>query len=288
MFIPSRVRLSVHATLIPPISGPSRFFTLGAERTRSVHGRRRSVPPARQPEGEEALSSSKAWRVRSPAMVVFSLIAAGCGDEDSDRRGRWQPAGRRGRRGQHLGAPARHRLVRPVGSRRPPVLHRGVRGGRPVGRRGLQHRQRRGRRLDAAVAGRAGHRGRRQRDRPAGLDTGSGATIIDQARESDVQVVEYDRFNTGGSGGDAYVELEQRLSRRGDGRGDDEPAIDALGLARRGGVMLNGGEEDNNSSSSCSSRATRRRSVPRVVTPATGSWSRTTSSPSGTTPRPRR
>ena len=40
------------------------------------------------------------------------------------------------------------------------------------------------------------------------LDTGSGATIIDQARESDVQVVEYDRFNTGGSGGDAYVSFD--------------------------------------------------------------------------------
>jgi ABC-type sugar transport system substrate-binding protein len=35
------------------------------------------------------------------------------------------------------------------------------------------------------------------------LDTGSGATIIDQAKEADVQVVEYDRFNTGGSGGAA-------------------------------------------------------------------------------------
>ena len=33
------------------------------------------------------------------------------------------------------------------------------------------------------------------------LDTGSGATIIDQAKEAGVQVIEYDRFNTGGSGG---------------------------------------------------------------------------------------
>src|SRR5215207_7053125 len=40
------------------------------------------------------------------------------------------------------------------------------------------------------------------------LDTGSGATIIDQAKEADVQVVEYDRFNTGGSGGAAYVSFD--------------------------------------------------------------------------------
>ena len=34
----------------------------------------------------------------------------------------------------------------------------------------------------------------------------SGATIIDLAREADVKVVEYDRFNTEGSaGGDVYV-----------------------------------------------------------------------------------
>jgi len=33
------------------------------------------------------------------------------------------------------------------------------------------------------------------------LDTGSGSTIIDTAEEAGVQVVEYDRFNTGGSGG---------------------------------------------------------------------------------------
>jgi D-xylose transport system substrate-binding protein len=78
------------------------------------------------------------------------------------------------------------------------------------------------------------------------LDTGSGATIIDQAKESDVQVVEYDRFNTGGSGGDAYVSFDN--VQVGAAMAEAmEPAIDALGLAPARVVMLNGGEEDNNS-----------------------------------------
>ncbi|MFM7718564.1 MAG: sugar ABC transporter substrate-binding protein [Actinomycetota bacterium] len=77
------------------------------------------------------------------------------------------------------------------------------------------------------------------------LDTGSGATIIDTAKAAGVQVVEYDRFNTGGSGGAAYVSFDnvqvgatmaQIL----------EPAIDGLGLEKPRVVMLNGGEEDNN------------------------------------------
>ena len=40
------------------------------------------------------------------------------------------------------------------------------------------------------------------------IDTGSGGTIIDQAKEAGVQVVEYDRFNTGSSGGAAYVSFD--------------------------------------------------------------------------------
>jgi D-xylose transport system substrate-binding protein len=78
------------------------------------------------------------------------------------------------------------------------------------------------------------------------LDTGSGATIIDQAKDADVQVVEYDRFNTGGSGGDAYVSFDN--VQVGAAMAESmEPAIDALGLAPARVVMLNGGEEDNNS-----------------------------------------
>jgi len=78
------------------------------------------------------------------------------------------------------------------------------------------------------------------------LDTGSGATIIDQAKEADVKVVEYDRFNTGGSGGDAYVSFDnvQVGAKMAEAM---EPAIDALNLAPARVVMLNGGEEDNNS-----------------------------------------
>ena len=78
------------------------------------------------------------------------------------------------------------------------------------------------------------------------LDTGSGATIIDQAKDAGVKVVEYDRFNTGGSGGDAYVSFNN--VQVGAAMAEAmEPAIDALNLAPARVVMLNGGEEDNNS-----------------------------------------
>jgi D-xylose transport system substrate-binding protein len=78
------------------------------------------------------------------------------------------------------------------------------------------------------------------------LDTGSGATIIDQAKEAGVQVVEYDRFNTGGSGGVAYVSFDNVAVGEAMATAM-EPAIDALGLDQPQVVMLNGGEEDNNS-----------------------------------------
>jgi D-xylose transport system substrate-binding protein len=78
------------------------------------------------------------------------------------------------------------------------------------------------------------------------LDTGSGATIIDQAKDAGVKVVEYDRFNTGGSGGDAYVSFDNVAvgAAMAEAVG---PAIDALGITPARVVMLNGGEEDNNS-----------------------------------------
>ncbi len=76
-------------------------------------------------------------------------------------------------------------------------------------------------------------------------DSGSGATIIDLAREADVAVVEYDRFNTEGSGGDVYVSFDN--VRVGATMADVlEPAIDGLGVDVPQVVMLNGGEEDNN------------------------------------------
>jgi D-xylose transport system substrate-binding protein len=78
------------------------------------------------------------------------------------------------------------------------------------------------------------------------IDTGSGATIIDNAKDADVEVVEYDRFNTGGSGGAAYVSFDNVEVGRTMAR-ELEPAIDALNKPKPRIVMLNGGEEDNNS-----------------------------------------
>ena len=78
------------------------------------------------------------------------------------------------------------------------------------------------------------------------LDTGSGATIIDTAKDAGVEVVEYDRFNTGGSGGAAYVSFDN--VQVGATMAEElEPAIDDLGLDKPKIVELNGGEEDNNS-----------------------------------------
>jgi D-xylose transport system substrate-binding protein len=77
------------------------------------------------------------------------------------------------------------------------------------------------------------------------IDTGSGGTIIDLAKEADVQVIEYDRFNTGSSGGAAYVSFDN--VKVGATMAEIlEPAIDALGVDVAQVVELNGGEEDNN------------------------------------------
>ncbi len=78
------------------------------------------------------------------------------------------------------------------------------------------------------------------------IDTGSGAAIIDQAQDAGVNVVEYDRFNTGGSGGAAYVSFDNVEVGRTMGS-EMEPAIEALDVDTPRVVMLNGGEEDNNS-----------------------------------------
>jgi D-xylose transport system substrate-binding protein len=78
------------------------------------------------------------------------------------------------------------------------------------------------------------------------IDTGSGAAIIDQATEAGVQVLEYDRFNTGGAGGAAYVSFDN--VKVGATMAEVmEPVIDGLGLSPVRVVELNGGEEDNNS-----------------------------------------
>jgi D-xylose transport system substrate-binding protein len=79
-----------------------------------------------------------------------------------------------------------------------------------------------------------------------GIDTASGATLIDQAKEADIPVVEYDRFNTGGSGGAAYVSFDN-VAVGAKMAEVLEPEIDALDVDKPAVVMLNGGEEDNNS-----------------------------------------
>jgi len=77
------------------------------------------------------------------------------------------------------------------------------------------------------------------------LDTGSGATIIDTAKEAGVDVIEYDRFNTGSSGGAAYVSFDN--VKVGATMAEVlEPVIDGLDVDTPAVVMLNGGEEDNN------------------------------------------
>jgi D-xylose transport system substrate-binding protein len=75
------------------------------------------------------------------------------------------------------------------------------------------------------------------------LDPGSGAAIIELAKSEGVAVIEYDRFNTGSSGGAVYVSFDNVAV----GATMAEvltPDIDAIGDARV--VMLNGGESDNN------------------------------------------
>jgi len=77
------------------------------------------------------------------------------------------------------------------------------------------------------------------------IDTGSGGTIIDQAKEAGVQVIEYDRFNTGSSGGSAYVSFDN--VKVGATMAEVlEPVIDGLDADTPAVFMLNGGEEDNN------------------------------------------
>jgi D-xylose transport system substrate-binding protein len=77
------------------------------------------------------------------------------------------------------------------------------------------------------------------------LDTGSGAAIIDQAKEAGIDVIEYDRFNTGSSGGAAYVSFDN-VAVGATMAEVLEPIIDGLDVETPQVVQLNGGEEDNN------------------------------------------
>jgi D-xylose transport system substrate-binding protein len=76
------------------------------------------------------------------------------------------------------------------------------------------------------------------------LDPGSGGAIIDAAKAEGIPVVEYDRFNTGSSGGAVYVSFDN-VAVGATMAATLEPFIDAVGGTPRV-VMLNGGEEDNN------------------------------------------
>ena len=77
------------------------------------------------------------------------------------------------------------------------------------------------------------------------LDSGSGATIIDIAREGGAAVIDYDRLTAEGDGADIYISFDNVAV--GATMADVlEPAIDALGLEEPQVVMLNGSETDNN------------------------------------------
>ena len=77
------------------------------------------------------------------------------------------------------------------------------------------------------------------------LSPESGATIIQNARDADVKVVDYDRLTTSGPGADAYVSFDN--VKVGQTMADAVgPVIDKLtGVPKV--VMMNGGPTDNNS-----------------------------------------
>lgn len=77
------------------------------------------------------------------------------------------------------------------------------------------------------------------------LDSGSGATIIAQAREAGAKVIDYDRLTIEGPGADVYVSFDNVAVGRLMGE-TLEPVIDGLGLDTPQVVQLNGSPTDNN------------------------------------------
>lgn len=78
------------------------------------------------------------------------------------------------------------------------------------------------------------------------LSSESGATIIETAREADVQVIDYDRLTAAGGGADVYVSFDN--VRVGQTMADTVgPVIDELDAEKPKVVMMNGGPTDNNS-----------------------------------------
>ena len=77
------------------------------------------------------------------------------------------------------------------------------------------------------------------------LDSGSGATIIDIAREGGASVIDYDRLTAEGDGADVYISFDN-VAVGATMAEVLEPEIDALGLDEAQVVLLNGSETDNN------------------------------------------
>jgi D-xylose transport system substrate-binding protein len=77
------------------------------------------------------------------------------------------------------------------------------------------------------------------------LDSATGATITDIAREGDAKVIDYDRFTAEGEGADVYISFDNEAVGA-TMASILEPEIDALGLDDPQVVLLNGGETDNN------------------------------------------
>lgn len=77
------------------------------------------------------------------------------------------------------------------------------------------------------------------------LDSGSGAAIIDAAREAGVKVIDYDRLTIEGPGADLYVSFDNIAVGRLMGE-TLQPLIDALPVEQPRIVQLNGSPTDNN------------------------------------------
>ncbi|MCE7949440.1 MAG: sugar ABC transporter substrate-binding protein [Chloroflexi bacterium CFX4] len=77
------------------------------------------------------------------------------------------------------------------------------------------------------------------------LDSGSGATIIEKAREAGVKVIDYDRLTIEGEGADFYVSFDNEAVGRLQGEGL-VAAVEAAGLVKPRVAVLNGSPTDNN------------------------------------------
>lgn len=77
------------------------------------------------------------------------------------------------------------------------------------------------------------------------LDSGSGAQIIELAREAGVKIIDYDRLTIEGPGADFYVSFDNESVGRLQGEGL-VAAVEAAGLTNPRVAVLNGSPTDNN------------------------------------------